>query len=656
MNKKYTLENIFEEFSGGIIIPRIQRGFVQGRDDEKGREIRVNFAPALVKTVFGKEELSLDFIYGVALEDEASGQYLLPLDGQQRLSTLFLLAWLCRKWKKEWHLTYESRRIPQLFVEGLLEHPHTMMVKPSEEIEDAEWFLPVWKEDPNVAGMLRMLDTLYENIAQYSQADANQADANFGRITFLLHGIDGQGDTFDHIFRKMNARGKELSPWENMKALLDKYLPYFLVDEWHDKIDGDWAECIWKHTDSDVCKLDNAMEKIVRMAYACFAGSEAQNESLWQIEAWLENESFSLEKKEAFYRMTILFFNKIESIAFSWTEHRITNMLWKIDKDDNEFWKEKDDSEFWNWLCNGNRASHIQLLRMVFLSDSSENYDLERRKRVLLNLLDASTGINKNNFAKALSVGLDFLKGKLDLDSFKTSQDGYSHDQVDDEKQKWKLDANRVIEFEKNDLVYCGSLQFIEWSDFMNETDVEFRLNNVREAISTDWIGFFCKILVRLERGNEKELKHPIAIPYDDLTRWGEYVLSNKQVIKAIKEIETGAIEPEWTAWLSHFKQLADENHRLGDNKGLRQYSGWTFIVNVNENNHFRRDSSSIRLDFNNIERKNRNLLKDEIIYYETNEKRWLTRAAKICGFGYNVWDPSWYGTTNPPLLPLESR
>ena len=43
MSETFTLERLFEAFPGGIRVPRIQRGYVQGRDDEKGKEIRANF-------------------------------------------------------------------------------------------------------------------------------------------------------------------------------------------------------------------------------------------------------------------------------------------------------------------------------------------------------------------------------------------------------------------------------------------------------------------------------------------------------------------------------------------------------------------------------------------------------------------------------------
>ena len=112
--------------------------------------------------------------------------------------------------------------------------------------------------------------------------------------------------------------------------------------------------------------------------------------------------------------------------------------------------------------------------------------------------------------------------------------------------------------------------------------------------------------------------------------------------------METGIPEPKWPDWLLHFRQLAQEE-RLGNNYGIRAAEGWTYVV---------RDvylsQNSIRLDYNANERENRKLLRGEIIYYETQDTRWLPRAAKICDMGYDVWDTSWYETTNPPLEPLK--
>ena len=71
-----------------IIIPKIQRDYAQGRDDNDINRIRERFLSALFEAVTNKP-VTLDFIYG-DIDEEG---IMTPLDGQQRLTTLFLLHW-----------------------------------------------------------------------------------------------------------------------------------------------------------------------------------------------------------------------------------------------------------------------------------------------------------------------------------------------------------------------------------------------------------------------------------------------------------------------------------------------------------------------------------------------------------------------------------
>ena len=69
-----------------IEIPIIQRDYAQGR---AGREfLRRNFLRDIKKALASKQELLLDFVYG-----SVRGECFLPLDGQQRLTTLWLIHW-----------------------------------------------------------------------------------------------------------------------------------------------------------------------------------------------------------------------------------------------------------------------------------------------------------------------------------------------------------------------------------------------------------------------------------------------------------------------------------------------------------------------------------------------------------------------------------
>ena len=83
-----------------IVIPIIQRDYAQGRNSEGA--LRTRFLTQLKKaldsaidvpddtdTSSGSHQLILDFVYGTPT---ASGA-IAPLDGQQRLTTLWLLHW-----------------------------------------------------------------------------------------------------------------------------------------------------------------------------------------------------------------------------------------------------------------------------------------------------------------------------------------------------------------------------------------------------------------------------------------------------------------------------------------------------------------------------------------------------------------------------------
>ena len=70
-----------------IKIPIIQRDYVQGRkNDEKAREIVEKFLDDLFNRIDKGEKFHLDFIYGYQ-----DGDWFIPIDGQQRLTTLYLL-------------------------------------------------------------------------------------------------------------------------------------------------------------------------------------------------------------------------------------------------------------------------------------------------------------------------------------------------------------------------------------------------------------------------------------------------------------------------------------------------------------------------------------------------------------------------------------
>ncbi|WP_168386053.1 DUF262 domain-containing protein [Erwinia amylovora] len=89
--KTITFASLFSEVSN-VEIPIIQRDYAQGR--EEAWEIRNQFLHSISQALTAPVDalpLDLDFIYGNLGAEESPT--LSVLDGQQRLTTLFLLHW-----------------------------------------------------------------------------------------------------------------------------------------------------------------------------------------------------------------------------------------------------------------------------------------------------------------------------------------------------------------------------------------------------------------------------------------------------------------------------------------------------------------------------------------------------------------------------------
>ena len=72
-----------------IEIPIIQRDYAQGRKSPEVDRIRKRFLSSIYIALTENKPQKLDFVYG----DIDDNKVLTPLDGQQRLTTLFLLHW-----------------------------------------------------------------------------------------------------------------------------------------------------------------------------------------------------------------------------------------------------------------------------------------------------------------------------------------------------------------------------------------------------------------------------------------------------------------------------------------------------------------------------------------------------------------------------------
>ena len=241
----------------GITIPQIQRDYAQGRDMEDVKKIRTRFLLNIKKAVTdGGVPLTLDFIYG---DIDANG-VLLPLDGQQRLTTLFLLHWYAAQ--KDGvsdaeqaflsRFTYKTRPSASAFCEKLVRFRPTFSSVLSAEIFDQAWFPSGWRADPTIDSMLVMLDAIDEHFKDVSGLWKRlvQDDA----ISFYFLPIKNMGLT-DEIYVKMNSRGKPLTTFEHVKADLEGRLEKIdakRAEEIAHKMDVEWSNMLWDLRSSNV--------------------------------------------------------------------------------------------------------------------------------------------------------------------------------------------------------------------------------------------------------------------------------------------------------------------------------------------------------------------------------------------------------------------
>lgn len=281
-----------------IEIPIIQRDYAQGRLGKE--ELRKTFLKDLKQALDSCKPLKLDFVYG-AVE---SGK-LNPLDGQQRLTTLWLLHWylayMAGAMNKDVKrvlakFTYETRISSREFCRCLadfdkLPPPGTDVVG---HIQNQTWFRSAWNDDPTIQSMLRMLGGTAHNdndgiegvfhscydgeciecrLDQCPYSNAITYGEYWKRLIgtdcpIIFYSLDIHGiNQTDDLYIKMNARGKPLTSFENFKADLVGYISRQAAvtsnagnscDKLNDpetglaiKMDTNWMDIFWRNRSSD---------------------------------------------------------------------------------------------------------------------------------------------------------------------------------------------------------------------------------------------------------------------------------------------------------------------------------------------------------------------------------------------------------------------
>ncbi|MBR6662222.1 MAG: DUF262 domain-containing protein [Alistipes sp.] len=241
-NNKTSLWHLLDKYE--IVIPIIQRDYAQGR---KGKEdLRLRLLKSLKNALDGNKEIKLDFVYG-----SVDNNRMTPLDGQQRLTTLWLLHWFIAfragklmepevqdRLKKFYYATRPSstefcRRMVEEF--GKISKKSIKETSIVEHIKNQHWYYSYYKNDPTIRAILTMIGSNSDKEQKNDCLEQVFNNCDFDCYWKMLTGdncpiqfyhqdmIGNDVPLVDDLYIKMNARGKQLTHFENFKAELIGY-------------------------------------------------------------------------------------------------------------------------------------------------------------------------------------------------------------------------------------------------------------------------------------------------------------------------------------------------------------------------------------------------------------------------------------------------
>lgn len=273
-----TLNKLLSE--KGIVIPIIQRDYVQGSNNQEER--RNEFIKTLIKTLSETDKIqNLDFIYGRTFE----GDGFLPLDGQQRLTTLFILTYYLFHKAGRYsevkkllsNFSYKTRISTNRFISMLVNlsqdatdyWDYNENNRLSERIKNEVQYDSTWDNDPSIISMLNLLDYLNYYLTEDTlnkegiKLDFSNACNRLQNGAICFDELDMDKDDFkltDSLYIKMNSRGKQLTEFENFKAQFINFLETEykqeklsenseknIKDDFCEKIEHQWTALFWPY-------------------------------------------------------------------------------------------------------------------------------------------------------------------------------------------------------------------------------------------------------------------------------------------------------------------------------------------------------------------------------------------------------------------------
>lgn len=310
--KEYSLSQLFSG-DNKIVIPDLQRDYCWGdkawdKDKENYTELVSSFIKNLLSSYKDKpnDNLTLGLIYGY----ENPKYHIQLSDGQQRITTLFLLLGMLTKRTKngfqkhlisdyeleqddkEPYLQYAIRESTLYFLSDLVVEFFLNDKKKVEDIEKQDWYFREYDLDSSIQSMINALKTIEHLL---DEREDNFCHENFGKFILeklkMIYYDMGNRTRGEETFVIINTTGEPLTATENLKPILignikDENIRNKASNEWEKR-----EEWFWQNRNKEENTSDNAMNDFFIWYWQI---------RLLQEKSWKNKKSYSLNTRELF--------------------------------------------------------------------------------------------------------------------------------------------------------------------------------------------------------------------------------------------------------------------------------------------------------------------------------------------------------------------
>jgi hypothetical protein len=295
-----------------VLIPDLQRDYCWGDVIPEGQKVSLayNFTEELIKLCKAtKTQERNEISYGIIYTYEYPETFYYLCDGQQRLTTLYLIIGVLNTYlndsklnsllmlnNQQPRLKYEIRNSTDYFIKHLINQFSENTLKSNfADITKASWYRKEYEDDPSVKSIVAAVKDIH---ALFKKED-NQAIADFiyNKIGFVYLNLKGNENLENHTYSKIreygekmyeivNTSGDPMEANEHIKSLLLSNVSDSEKEVWTEKWEI-WQDFFWIHKSKDDESADEGFNEFLSWI-KMLKGKNKEIDSVEEVEKYFK--------------------------------------------------------------------------------------------------------------------------------------------------------------------------------------------------------------------------------------------------------------------------------------------------------------------------------------------------------------------------------